>query len=70
MSDFSRTEKTARSAEHISRLLQRVAKDVRGFGDRQSLLHLAERYSDYAAALRAVVAGREPEPDPDQPALL
>lgn len=69
---FSRTLQTAADADGIERLLLRAADRLKGglHADRPRLIALAERYRDYAAALRASVADDEPAPASEQRALL
>ncbi len=70
MSEFNRTLQTAADAEGTARLLHRVAEDVRGFSDRLRLQALAQRYTDYAAALRETVTETPADPEADQRALF
>jgi hypothetical protein len=71
MSDFSRTLQTASDAEGTAKMLRRIAE---GRGtihrlDVQRLEALAQRYTEYAAALRETVV-EDPAPELDQPALI
>jgi len=71
--DFSRTLETAASADGVVTLLMRAherAKKAWAHGDAERLLHLAERYRDYAQALRETAASEPVEPTDDQVALL
>lgn len=72
MSGFERTLQTAADAEGIARLLERTAKRLVGgmWGDASRLMELAQRYRDYAAALRECVPSDEPVAADDQGALL
>lgn len=69
---FSRTLQTADDADGIEALLLRAARDVRSLADTRRLEALAQRYRDYAAALRESVTEDEPAPAPapEQGALL
>jgi hypothetical protein len=69
---FARTLQTASEAEANARLLERAAEKRLTYLEVERLRLLAERYRDYAASLRSMVAqGQEPaEPEPDQVALL
>lgn len=69
---FSRTLQTAEDADGVARLLTRAAARVTGLHpDRARLEALAERYTDYAAALRETATDARVEPaDPEQAALL
>lgn len=67
---FARTLQTAASAQANAALLERVAKEVRSRSDADRLNALAERYRDYAAALRETAADLEPENDPDDQPML
>lgn len=66
---FQRTLQTAADAAATAAMLRRVAKDVRGYLDRQRLEALAERYTDYAQALRETVLEEPEEPVSEQPGL-
>jgi hypothetical protein len=73
MSDFSRTLQTAEDAEGVARLLTRAgerAKKAWVLEDARRLSALAQRYTDYAAALREAAADAPTEAAPDQDALL
>lgn len=72
MSDFTRTLETAAHAEQTAKLLRRAVGRAGSSwcNDAKALEALAERYTDYAAGLRAMVETEEPAPDPEQAALL
>lgn len=71
---FSRTLQTADQAEGVARLLDRAADraaSVHLHSDAGRLRHLAERYTDYAAALRQTAADAgSAAPEPEQGAML
>lgn len=70
--DFSRTLQTAADATGVARLLDRAAeraKKVGCYGDAARLRDLAQRYVDYAAALRETAAETVEEPPADQMGL-
>jgi hypothetical protein len=67
---FARTLQTAADAERVSALLERAAGRLGGLHpDIAALRGLAERYRDYAAALRETV-GEPAEPPPEAQAAL
>jgi hypothetical protein len=70
--DFARTLATASDAEGIAKLLDRAAAKVGGgvWGDAGKLATLAQRYRDYAAALRECVPDEAPAVAEEQGALL
>lgn len=70
---FTRTLQTAADADGTASLLRRAAKRSKAVGlydDGRRLDLLAERYTDYAAALRETAATEPEEPAPDQAVLL
>jgi len=69
---FSRTLQTASDADSVCTLLKRAAERAKkafAHGDGERLERLAERYRDYAAALRETAAEMPTEPATDQGAL-
>lgn len=70
---FTKTLQTAGDAESIATLLDRAterAKKGFAWGDAERLQSLAQRYRDYAQALRETVASEPEEPAADQAVLL
>jgi len=70
--DFSRTLQTAADADGVVTLLMRAqarAKKACAHTDAERLQTLAERYRDYAQALRETAA-EEPEAPADEQAVL
>lgn len=70
---FTRTLQTAADADGVTALLVRAgerAKKACAWQDARRLQDLAERYRDYAAALRETAADAPAEPAPDQAVLL
>jgi hypothetical protein len=67
--NFARTEQTASEADAIAAMLTRLAKGIHAHGDTGRLTALADRYRDYAAALRETIGHTTAEPD-EQEAIL
>lgn len=70
---FTRTLQTAKDADGVVALLERAAKRAGAGGpgsDRERLTNLAERYRDYAQALRETAASQPEEPAADQAVLI
>lgn len=70
MGDFDRTLQTATEAQATAALLRRAATDARSVSDKIKLGALADRYLEYAQALRETISVPEEGRAENQPALL